>query len=151
MLACRSKSTISRRTAISMSAGSIMVVWSHRMLISITGGYVPWASGQEAHEAPTPVPAASSPGRFGTLVSRFPEVVGSAALPRRTAQRGVDRVDQAAVGIGDDQPHPGQATRCHRAQEGEPAGATFLRGHVHAENFARRKTAGSRVLGAVIA
>ena len=61
--------------------------------------------------------------------------MGAAALPCRAAQRGADRVDQAAVGIGDDQPHPGQAAGGQGA--GTPASRRRpLRGDVQAEDFA---------------
>ena len=66
--------------------------------------------------------------RLGHLGEQVAQVVGAAALPGRAGQGGADRVDQAAVGVGDDQPHPGQAAGGQRAQERQPAGAVLLRG-----------------------
>ena len=60
----------------------------------------------------------------------------AAPLPRRAGQGGADGVGQAAVGIGDDQPHPGQATGGQPGQEPQPARAVLLRGDVQAEDFA---------------
>src|SRR5436305_8482900 len=51
------------------------------------------------------------------LGQQVAQVVGTAPLPGGTGQRGGDRVDQAAVGVGDDQPHPGQAPGRQRPQE----------------------------------
>jgi hypothetical protein len=40
------------------------------------------------------------------------------------------------VGVGDDEPDPGQAAGGQRAKEREPAGAVFLGADVQAEDFA---------------
>ena len=77
--------------------------------------------------------------RLGHLGQQVAQVVGAAALPRRAGQGGADRVDQAAVGVGDDQPHPGQATGGQGAQERQPAGAVLLEDDVQAEDFALRR------------
>jgi hypothetical protein len=55
----------------------------------------------------------------------------AASLPGRAGQRG----DQASVGAGDDELHPGRATRGQRPQERQPAGAVLLRAHVQAQDF----------------
>lgn len=81
----------------------------------------------------------TAPGtRLGTLGDLRRQVlqVGAAALPRGAGQRRADRGDQTAVGIGDDQLHPGQAAGAQAAQERQPAGAVLLRAHVAAEDFA---------------
>jgi hypothetical protein len=61
--------------------------------------------------------------------------VGSTPLPGRTRQRRPDRLDQAAVGIGDDQLDSGQATGDQTPQERQPAGAVLGRGDLHPEDL----------------
>ena len=58
--------------------------------------------------------------RLGHLRQQVAQVVGAAPLPRGAGQRRADRGDQAAVGVGDDQPHPGQAAG-GQASAGTPA------------------------------
>jgi hypothetical protein len=59
-----------------------------------------------------------------------------APLPRRTGQRRTDRAREAAMGVGDDQPHPGQPAGGQRPQERQPAGTILVRRDVQAENIA---------------
>ncbi|MBB6547063.1 hypothetical protein HD593_001858 [Nonomuraea rubra] len=62
--------------------------------------------------------------------------MGAAALPARARQGGADRLDQAAVRVGDDQLHPGQAAGDQAAQERQPTGAVLGRGDLQAEHLA---------------
>ena len=75
-------------------------------------------------------------GRLRDFREQIAQVVGAAPLPGRAGQGGADRVDQAAVGVGDDQPDPGQATGGQRSQERQPAGAVLVGGDVQAEDLA---------------
>ena len=61
--------------------------------------------------------------------------MGPAALPPGAGQRGGDRVDQAAVSVRDDQPHPGKSAGRQRPQESQPAGPVLLRRDLQTEDF----------------
>ncbi len=75
-------------------------------------------------------------GRLRDLAQQVPRVVGAAALPRGAGQHRTDRVDEAGVGVGDDELDAGQATGDQGTQEGQPAGAVLGGGDVQAEDLA---------------
>ena len=62
--------------------------------------------------------------------------MGAAALPACAIEHAGDGVDQALVGIADDQPDPGQATGDQAAQEPGPAGPVLGGAQLQAEDLA---------------
>ena len=62
--------------------------------------------------------------------------MGAAALPARAIEHTGDSVDQALVGVADDQLDPGQATGDQAAQEPGPAGAVLGGAQLQAEDLA---------------
>ncbi|MDT5072233.1 MAG: hypothetical protein QOH82_1553 [Mycobacterium sp.] len=61
--------------------------------------------------------------------------MSAAPLPGRAGQGGADGGQQPRVGIGGDQPDPGQASGGQRPQEGQPAGPVLGRRHVDAQDL----------------
>jgi hypothetical protein len=78
------------------------------------------------------------PGAGGhrDLAQQVAGVVGATAVLRGAWQHCADRVNQAAVGVGDDQLDTKEAEGDQRAHEGEPAGVIFLRADAQAEDLA---------------
>jgi collagen type II alpha len=66
----------------------------------------------------------------------FTAPVGTASLPGRAGQGGADGVGQAAVGVGGDEGHAGQAAGGQVAEERQPPGAVFGGGDLQAEDLA---------------
>ena len=62
--------------------------------------------------------------------------MGAAALPCGAGQVRCDRVDQAGVGVGGDQPDPGQAAGDQVGEEQVPGGAGLAGGDLAAEHLA---------------
>jgi hypothetical protein len=74
-------------------------------------------------------------GGLGDLGEQVAHVVGPAALPARADQRRGDGVDEAGVGVADDQRGARQASGDEAAQERQPPGAVFGGDHVEAEDL----------------
>jgi len=62
--------------------------------------------------------------------------VGAAALPARSGQGGLNRVDEAGVRVRGHELDAGEAAGDERAQEGEPGRPVLLRDDVQAERLA---------------
>ena len=65
------------------------------------------------------------PRNFGSLRHQVGCVMGSAALPRHSAQRRPDRGDQAGVGVAGDQFDPGETAGGQRLPERQLAGVVL--------------------------